>query len=140
MLYHRYGTGYGTRCSRVHVPYQNVLTHGHIILCATQRQATQICAKQRQSRHLLPTKLKGGISWIVIAAANRLYFANHEGLTEVGSVEGSPGHLSIAGPILRRMLWLARKKPSRRRKMHRRTLKPITNSIGCVRLLLLKCS
>ena len=30
MLFHRYGTGYGTRCSRVHVPYQNVLTHGHI--------------------------------------------------------------------------------------------------------------
>ena len=28
MLFHRYGTGYGTRCSRVHVPYQNVLTHG----------------------------------------------------------------------------------------------------------------
>ena len=29
MLFDRYGTGYGTRCSRVHVPYQNVLTHGH---------------------------------------------------------------------------------------------------------------
>ena len=42
MLFQRYGTGYETRCSRVHVPYQNVLTHGHIYIYVLMNHALDL--------------------------------------------------------------------------------------------------